>query len=66
MASENIISCESACTVTVVHEITVPPFNLDMEEASQIASAILLVWAVGYVFRLIVRQIRFTDGEERE
>jgi len=58
---EQTIQCASACTVTVVHEITLPVLDLSPAEAAQISSAILLVWAVGWAFRALIQTIR-SDG----
>lgn len=52
-----VIECASACTVTLVHVISFPPFNLTLEQAGQLAGAVLAVWAVAAVYREIVRQI---------
>ena len=58
---EQTIQCASACTVTVQHEITLPLLNLSAEEGAEISSAILLVWAVAWAFRVLVRSIN-SDG----
>lgn len=57
MDPTNVIECASACTVTVVHVISIPPFDISLEDAKQIAGAILAVWAVGAVFRWLAQQI---------
>lgn len=57
---EQVIQCIEACTVTVHHVISIPPFNLTLEQGKQIAIAVIAVWAVGLVFREIVRVI--SDG----
>jgi len=61
MSSSQIIECTSACTVTVVHEISLPIFNLSLSEGAAISSAVLLVWAVGWGFRAVIQALR-TDG----
>lgn len=66
MADPITIDCSSACTVTVVHELSIPPLQLDVDGAAQVAAAILLVWAAGWVFRIFVRAIRDTDGNTVE
>lgn len=63
MADPTTIDCSTACTVTVVHQISIPPFDLDLAAGAQISSAILLVWATGYAFRVLIRVLRDTDGE---
>lgn len=62
MADPQTITCDSACTVTVVHEISLPVLNLDTVEAAQISSAILLVWVVGYAFRMLIRTLHVDGG----
>lgn len=33
------------------------PFHLDLESAGEIASAVLLIWALGWVIRTVIRLI---------
>jgi hypothetical protein len=67
MDPQSVIECATACTVTVVHVISIPPFDLTLEEAGQISGAILLVWAVGAVFREVTHMIdRNTSSTEKE
>lgn len=61
-----VITCETACTVTVEHVITVPPFNLSLEEGGLIAAAIGLCWAVGLVIREIAAAIRGSSSTSSE
>lgn len=56
------IDCSTACTVTVVHELSLPPLQLTAEEGGQIASAVLAVWVVGWAFRLAIRALN-SDGK---
>jgi hypothetical protein len=51
-----------ACTVTVVHELSLPPLQLSAEEGAAIAGAILAIWAVGWGFRALIKTLRHTDG----
>lgn len=60
------IECSQSCVVTIRHEISFPPFNLTTGEAVQIGSAILLIWAVGFAFRAIIRLLRDGDFERTE
>lgn len=62
MADPVVVDCPSACTVTVVHELSLPPLQLDAAEAAAISSAILLVWATGWAFRVLIRTLKNTDG----
>jgi len=55
------ILCSSACTITVVHELSLPPLQLSLEEGSLIAGAILAVWAIGFGFRALIRTLNI-DG----
>lgn len=50
-----VIECATACTVTLV--LSIPPFDLSLEDAGRIAGAILLCWAVGAIFREVARMI---------
>lgn len=61
---ESVIQCTSTCTVTVQHEITLPLLNITLEEGAAISSAILLVWAVGWAFRTLIRTLKNTDGNQ--
>lgn len=61
VAESSTINCDSACTITVVHELSLPPFQLSTEDGGLIAGAVLAVWAVGFVFRLAIRAL-FIDG----
>ena len=63
MADPTQITCEAACTVTVVHELSLPPLQLDPAEGAQIASAILAVWAVGFGIRAAIRALN-SDGNQ--
>lgn len=71
MADPVAITCGAACTVTVVHELSLPPFQLSLAEGAQITAAVLLVWVVGFGFRVLLRALhvdenRATDGSERD
>lgn len=61
MAAPVRIKCDAACTVTVVHELSLPPLQLSPAEGAQIAGAILAVWAVAYGFRLCIKALNI-DG----
>ncbi|WP_418121298.1 hypothetical protein [Variovorax sp. 160MFSha2.1] len=65
MADPTVIECASACTVTVVHELSLPPLQLTPEEGAQIAVAVLVVWAVGWGVRQLTRLIQ-TSGPSTE
>lgn len=56
------IDCASACTVTVVHQFDIPPFQLDTAAGAEIAGAILAVWALGFGFRALIRALNI-DGK---
>lgn len=40
------------------------PWNLSIEEASQIGTAIVAVWAVAFAYRTVVRFLNQSDSEE--
>ena len=61
MADPTVIECATACTVTVVHELSLPPLQLDTADGAAIAGAVLAVWAVGWAFRMLVRALHI-DG----
>ncbi|WP_156967602.1 hypothetical protein [Comamonas granuli] len=63
MADPVSITCPSTCTVTVVHELSLPPLQLTASEGAQIAVAILAIWAIAYGFRALVQMLKKTDGE---
>lgn len=42
------------------------PFVLDLESASQIGGAILLVWGVAFVTRLLLRALSIDEGKETQ
>jgi hypothetical protein len=58
------------CTVSpcvIVHQISIPPFDLSIADGSLIAGSIVAVWAIALVFRQVARLIN--DGNstsERE
>lgn len=62
--AEQVIQCATACTVTVQHEITLPLLDLSPAEGAQIGSAILLVWAVAWSFRVLAQTIKHSDGNQ--
>lgn len=53
------INCPTACTVTL--QLSIPPFDLSMEDAALISSAVLLVWAVGFGIRAAIKALN-SDG----
>lgn len=63
MPTEQVIVCESACVVTVRHEILIPPFNLTPAEGGAIAVAMCLCFAVGFVIRSYRQALLPTTGE---
>jgi hypothetical protein len=66
MADPVVIDCPSTCTVTVVHELALPPLQLDTEDAAQVAGAVLLVWATGYAFRALIRALNVDRKEDTD
>jgi hypothetical protein len=65
MADPVTIECSSACIVTVVHELSLPPMQLTTAEGAQIAIAIVAIWAVGFGFRALIRTLNI-DGNQPE
>lgn len=62
MADPVVIECTTACAVTVVHELSLPPLQLSADEGAVIASAILAIWAIGWGFRALIQTLKHTDG----
>jgi hypothetical protein len=58
------VTCSATCTVTHVVSIDLPPFQLDTEGGAAIAAAVLAIWALGWGFRVLIRTLRETDGEQ--
>lgn len=62
MADPVVINCSTPCTVTVVHEFSLPPFQLTAEEGGQIAVAIVGVWVVAWAFRMLIRTLHVDEA----
>lgn len=59
------VTCSvSPCDVTIHNAI--PVLDLDEAGGAQIAVAVVAVWAIGWVFRTLVRVLKTTDGEPPE
>ena len=65
MADQDI-QCAQACTVTVQHEFALPVLSLSAEEGAAISGAVLLIWAVGWGFRVLIQTLRNTDGNQTQ
>lgn len=61
MAEPVTVTCASACTITVVHELSLPPLQLTAAEGGQIAAAVLAVWAVGFGIRMVIRALHVDE-----
>lgn len=66
MADPVQINCGTACTVTVVHELALPPLQLDTVEGGQIAGAILAIWAIGFGARAVIRALNIDGNSTTE
>jgi len=64
--SQQVIECTGSCTVTIVHEISLPVLNLTPEEGALIGSAVLLVWAVGWAFRAAIQALSIDGNSTKE
>lgn len=62
MADPQIIECTGACTVTVLHELALPVLSMSTDDAALISGAILLVWVVGFAFRMLIRTLNVDSG----
>lgn len=59
MSTGQTIICDSACTITVQHEI--PLLSIGAAEGAQIGFAIVGVWAVALAFRLLIRALNVDE-----
>lgn len=66
MADPVVIDCSTPCTVTVVHELSLPPFQLDLAEGGAIAAAVIGVWVLGWAIRLVIRSMNAGDAAGQE
>jgi len=57
MADPQVIVCEQACTVTVRHEFALPLLDMSTGDAALISGAVLLVWVIGWAFRVLIRTL---------
>ena len=64
MAESQVIQCAAQCTVTVVHEISLPPLQLTAAEGGQIVLAIGTVWVVAFGVRMVARVLSTGDGNQ--
>lgn len=51
------VTCTTSCTITIVHDLALPPLQLDAAEGALIAGAILAIWAIGFGFRALVKTL---------
>ena len=58
MADPQIIQCASDCTVTVVHELSLPLLSLSPAEGAQIAGAVAAIWTLAWGFRVLIQMVR--------
>lgn len=64
--ADQVIQCTQACTVTVQHEFSLPVLSLSAGEGAAISSAVLLIWGVGWGFRVLIQTLRHTDGNQSQ
>lgn len=58
--TDTYVTCNvSPCTV--IHQIDLPPFQLETADGALIGGAILSIWAVGYGIRMLIRSLN-SDG----
>lgn len=55
------VQCPSSCTVTVVHELVFPPFQMTNDEAIQIVAAVFFVWVVAWGIRVVKKTMDTAD-----
>jgi hypothetical protein len=66
MADPTVIECSTACTVTIVHELSLPPLQMTAEEGGLVAVAVISVMAVGWGFRMAIRALRGDEVSAEE
>lgn len=66
MADPTVIECATACTVTIVHELSLPPLQMTAEEGGMVAVAVIAVMAVGWAFRMAIRALRGDEAPAEE
>ena len=66
MADPTVIECASACTVTLVHEFSIPLLELTPEQGEQIALAIMGVWALAWCIRQVIVSLRQSGANKEE
>lgn len=64
MTTPQTIVCDSACTVTVLHEI--PLLSIGAAEGAQIGFAIVSVWVVALAFRFLIRALNVDENSNHE
>ena len=58
--SDTYVTC-SVSPCTIIYQVDLPPFQLDVAGGALIASAILVIWAIGWAFRVIIHALNI-DG----
>lgn len=66
MADPTTVICSNACTITVVHDLSLPPLQMDAADGALIASAILAIWALGFGFRAAIRTLNIGGNPQSE
>lgn len=64
MAEPTVIECPSACTVTVVHDLSIPLLQLSPAEAALISTPILVLWSIAWGVRQVIRLINQSGPSE--
>ena len=64
--TDQVIQCTQACTITVQHEFVVPVLNISAGDGVLISGAVLLIWSLGWGFRVLIQTLRYTDGGQSQ
>jgi hypothetical protein len=65
MADPVYITCSvDPCNVAVTLNVELIPFAMTNADAGAIAGAVLAVLAVGWAFRVLIRMLRDSDGNQ--
>jgi hypothetical protein len=66
MADPTVIQCTAECTVTVVHELSIPLLELTPEQGEEIALVTMGVWALAWCIRQVIVSLRQSGANKEE
>lgn len=63
--ADTYVTC-SVSPCVIVHQIDLPPFQLDTADGALIAAAVVAVWVVGWGFRVLIRALNLDSDQPSE